>query len=667
MEIRQVDRIGELLVKDGDLTPFQLQKALQIQKESRERVLLGEIAARCGYVHRKRLGRTLRKYRKGILVGKALIDAGWISDENVDFALARQADSGRKLGDILVKNGYVSERHLAEAIAEQLNLPFIIPDPRIVDPKVFRKLPPSFIRNQSVVLMSEKQGVVTAVSAEPLSEAEKDQLRSAVGSDIRFAIGPKSMVTNAIEKLLARQTIVRLSDTMEEEKAPDERRTVISEMKEIRLRKQHRVSDILDFIIYDAYERNASDINIEPDSDTLRIRFRLDGVLVHMMDLPKNLMRRLLARIKSISGLDVTGVPRNQEGRINATIAGDNVDIRVSIVNALCGENITLCLLAHQKGRLSLDRLGMHPMILQSFREVLDFPSGVILFTGPANCGKTATLYAALDYLNDGSYKIVTMENPIERTLPGVVQTRIDFQDDKAVERAFKEMLHQNPDILVVGDIRGGAVARLVMESALAGQKVFATLNATDSARAVMRLLSMGVSPYLLASSVSGILSQRLVRVLCEKCWESTVPESNMLNRFNFRGFSPDDYEFFTAKGCPECANMGFKGQSGIFEFMIISETIRRLISEEAPGTEIAAAASGASQFIPLKADGFLKALECKTSLDEVLRASPFGLESDLSQYSVETLKEALGESYDTERPSDRRDSGIFEYTKRHK
>jgi len=641
METVREAKIGELLLRESLLTPFQLQKALQIQKESRERCRLGEVISRLGYISRKRLAGILRKYHKGILMGQLLLDAGLITEEKLDIALAKQAESGKRLGEVLLELGFVMEGDLAKTLAQQLNLPYILPDARTVDRNVFRRVPPGFAESQAVIPMYEKNGVVTVVGAEPLPEAEMDHLRSAVGAKVQFAIGPASAVKSAIERLLAEQSILDFSPVIEEEPSVEER-VEISERRSLRLGGPDQTKDILDFLLFDAYERKASDVHIEALPDKLRVRYRIDGVLVPKIELPRGLLRGFLNRLKSIARLETMGRPKNQEGYFAARIGGQNVDMRVSVFNALHGENVTIKMY-RQLTVFNLDRLGIPPATLEHFKEMLKYPAGVIVLAGTGDSGKTTTLYASIEHLNDGTRKIVTMESPVERTLSDVVQTRIDNLDEAGVRDAFEEVLHQDPDIIVVGDIRGRSVAAAIMEEALAGQKVIATLNASNSVAALYRLLKMGVEPHLLASSVSMVLSQRLVRVLCEHCREMTVPESRVLDRFEFKDFSPDDYEFFASRGCEECGNAGYKGRTGIFELLLIRESVRRLIADGAAISSVLSTAVKEAQFVPMKADGFLKALDGKTTLDEVLRVCPSGVGAELGNYSIDMARRLLG------------------------
>ena len=636
-------RLGELLIQEGLLNSLQLQKALQIQKESRLPHQLGEVLSDLGFVPRRRLATVLRKFRKGTLIGQMFVQASLLSEEQLEEALRQHGATGKRLGEVVVELGFASDERVSEVLSRQLNLPFIVPDARKVDRNIFRRVPPGFIQSQCVIPMFEKDGMVTVVGAEPLSDNEMEHLRSAVGGKVTFAIGPPVAIRRVIDKLLAEQSIIDFSIVVEEPTTLAEERLEITEQKALYVRSADQIKDVLDYILFDAHERRASDIHFEALEDKIRVRYRIDGVLVPKIDLPHKFLRPLLNRIKGISKMELLGLPRNQEGRLAARIAGLEVDIRVSVFNSLYGESVTMKLFSHDTDIVRLGRIGMPSRMLERFREILRYPSGVLFLTGASDSGKTTTLYASIDFLNDNTRKIVTMESPVERTLPNVMQSRIDQADEAALGIIFGEIIRQDPDVIVVGDVRGSSLARALMEAALSGHKIIATLNSEDAVSAIFRLMEMGLPPHELGSSLSFILSERLVRKVCPNCKESVVPEQSVTLRFPFRNFEPDDYDFISGRGCVDCTNTGFSGRVGIFELLTVNETIRHLIGEKAVGSAIRRTAREETAFVPLRADGFLKAIQGLTTLDEVLRVCPYTWDPGLEDTSVEDAQDILG------------------------
>ncbi len=379
---------------------------------------------------------------------------------------------------------------------------------------------------------------------------------------------------------------------------------------------------IFNFIVFSAVKERASDIHIEPFESKVRVRYRVDGVLRHVTDLPKSISSALTTRVKALSGLDIAERRRHQDGRIEARVGNKDTDLRVSTYAALWGENVVIRILNRETSLVGLGKLGLSPFNLNRYTRILSYPAGIMLITGPTGSGKTTTLYASLIHLNDGSTKIITVEDPVEYTIEGVVQGKLDSRPDLSYEDFIKSMMRQDPDVIMIGEIRDEAGAAAAIQASLTGHKVFTSFHTDDTVAAILRLMNMGIEPFLISSTIIGIMSQRLARTLCPFCKRPAPVDESITKTFTSitQGISYGDYEFYGPVGCPECNNIGFKGRTGIHELLEINEPVREAILARKTASQIRLTARESAHFISMAEDGFYKAAKGITTLQEVLR-----------------------------------------------
>ncbi len=378
---------------------------------------------------------------------------------------------------------------------------------------------------------------------------------------------------------------------------------------------------VLNSIVYSAVQARASDIHIEPHETKVSIRYRIDGVMRHETDLPKSLAAALTTRVKVLSSLDIAERRRHQDGRIEARIADKDIDLRVSTYASLFGENIVIRLLNRETALVDIDKLGFSPLNLERYLRLLSYPSGVMLVTGPTGSGKTTTLYASLMRLRDTGIKIITVEDPIEYTIEGVVQGRLDSRPDLSYEDFIKSMMRQDPDVIMIGEIRDAAGAAAAMQASLTGHKVLTSFHTDDTVSAVLRLADMNIKPFLISSTVVGILSQRLVRTLCPHCKEPMRPEKSLVKAFtSVRLNDIEAQTFYRAVGCSRCAETGYMGRTGVHELLEITEPLKEAILERRTASRMRSIARESAHLISMAEDGFYKAAKGITTIKEVLR-----------------------------------------------
>jgi type IV pilus assembly protein PilB len=385
---------------------------------------------------------------------------------------------------------------------------------------------------------------------------------------------------------------------------------------------------VLNYLLTTAVSAGASDIHIEPLENRLRVRYRIDGILQHKTDLPLDLAPPLSSRIKVLCGLDIAERRRHQDGRIEIRVRGEEVDLRVSTYVSAYGETVVIRILHRHTSLVDLDQLGFSPAHRAGFQRILDYPSGIILITGPTGSGKTTTMYASLHYLNRLDRKIITVEDPIEYQIDGITQGRLDPKLGLTYSDFIKAMMRQDPDVLMIGEVRDKTSAEAVIQAALTGHKVFSTFHTEDTIGALLRLMDMDIETFLISSTVVCVVSQRLVRLLCVHCRKLYYPDSDLLRAFHIDPGSAAKYPFYQGRGCKHCQGSGYKGRTGIHEILVLNDPIRDAILARRPSSQIRLLARDRAHLISLREDGFYKAVQGLTALDEVLRVV-FHQESD--------------------------------------
>ncbi len=610
-------RIGDLLINEGYLTDEKLQQALDYQKTKRY-LPIGEVCIELGFLSRLNLKQVLRKYRKKIALGELLLNLGIINIDQLNDALEEQKQSHKKLGLILQEKSCISERVLVDVLSVQLGIPKISPSPELIDRKLLNAQRKEFYQRNLFLPIFMDDQVLTIVCNDPLDEEKLRQLELTLGCEIDPAICTTNEILNAINRIYSMEDAKRKPLTIG--------KNVLNPTAD------DSVVDVVNYIFSSAIEDAASDIHIEPQEFSLRIRLRVDGILIHKTDLPKSLIKSLVSRVKVLCGLDITEKRKYQDGRIEANILGDDVDLRVSTYPAIWGENIVIRILHRKSSFIGLELLGFAPRNYNHIKRILDYPSGVILVTGPTGSGKTTTLYSCLNYLNKLDKSIITIEDPVEYVIDGIVQARVERKGGGlSYMDALKSMMRQDPDVIMVGEIRDNEAAQATIQAALTGHKVFSTFHTEDTTTALLRLMDMGIDTFLISSTVVSVISQRLVRTICSACKEERQPDPELLQTFRVSNLPVDQALFHAGRGCIQCNHTGYKGRTGIHELLLVNDQIRQALLDREPSSFIRKIAIESGGLVTLKEDGFYKAVKGMTTLEEIMRVVYLAESSDLA------------------------------------
>jgi general secretion pathway protein E len=551
------------------------------------------------------------------LLGEVLADRVSLDPAHIERALRLQEDSGERLGGLLVRLGLIAERDLADALAEQLGLDVVglkeYPDAPVAEDRIS----PEFLQRALAVPLSEDAETLSVALADPLDSYTVEALRMATGRRIVSRVGVISEIESAIRALYREG-----SSAMDEaagglaEGNDDED---IEHLKD--LASEAPVVRLVNLLISRALEARASDIHIEPFDRLLKVRFRVDGVLREVEAPPVRSTAAVVSRVKIMARLNIAERRLPQDGRIQLRVAGREIDLRVSTVPTMHGESVVMRILDQGRVPLDFESLGYRGEALRAFRAMLDRPHGVILLTGPTGSGKTTTLYAALQILNSVERKILTVEDPVEYQLEGINQIQVRPSIGLTFAGALRSILRQDPDVVMIGEMRDLETARIAVQAALTGHKVFSTLHTNDASSSVTRLLDMGVEDYLLTSTINGIVAQRLVRTLCAHC-KAPVECPPELERFlAARGMQRPDHLVYDAAGCERCEGTGFRGRTGILELLVMSDPVRRAILEHGDAEAIREAAM-TQGMRSMRDDGIAKVLAGLTRLEEVERVT---------------------------------------------
>ena len=491
------------------------------------------------------------------------------------------------------------------------------------EPVVLEKLSAKFMKQSKFVPLSVNEQTLRIAMADPADFWTIDALKQGVGLDVEVVAGTEADVVEAVERLYGAGTqslemiieeagrdIFEITDTGKED--VDQLRDLASEAPIIRL---------VNRLILKALEFRASDIHFEPFEDQFKVRFRVDGVLHEIESPPKRLQAAILSRIKIMADLDIAERRLPQDGRIKLKIASRDIDFRVSTIPTLFGESLVMRVLDREMLILDLEKIGFPPHLLTEYMKLIRQPYGMILVTGPTGSGKTSTLYTSLAKINSPENKIITLEDPVEYYLKGVNQIQVNPKIGMSFANGLRSIVRQDPDIILVGEIRDKETAEIAIQSALTGHLLFSTLHTNDAVGAISRLLDMGVEGFLLSSTLLGILAQRLVRVICENCKQAVTPDEKHLNAMGLSAKDIEGVEFFVGQGCDECRNTGFSGRTALFEYLAIDSDIRNEISKRSD-TETIKEKALAKGLVTLRQNGWEKVKSGVTTLSEVLRVT---------------------------------------------
>lgn len=555
-------------------------------------------------------------------LAETLIEIGLLTPEQIREAQEEEKRAGLPLRKAIVQKGFIAEEDLISFMANALNLPQIELGNYIIDPKIIGLVPEGLARKHQTIPVLKIANTLTCAMFDPLNIFAIDELRNVTGFDIEPAVATEKEIKKALDEYYgARGSIEDIIQTIDEE------RLGLKEGQELDLKKLQEVSGeppvirLVNLMIMHAVSEAASDIHLEPEEDCLRVRCRVDGILHDRPALPKYLQSAIVSRIKVLANLNIAERRAAQDGRFQMKMESRAIDIRVSVMPTIYGENVVMRLLDRSSAVLSLSQLGFSFEVLEKYQKLIYRPYGIILVTGPTGSGKTTTLYASLHIINSGEKNIVTIEDPVEYHLAGVRQVQIDSKAGISFANGLRSILRQDPDIIMVGEIRDRETAEIAVQAALTGHLVLATLHTNEAPGAVTRLVDMGLEPFLISSSLAGVLAQRLVRAICKDCKEEYVPSQEVLGDIGYDTRQGSEIKFYRGKGCPKCLNTGYKGRIGIFELMLADDKIRNLITARAPLDEIKKQAQ-ISGMVSLKNDGIQKVKEGLTTAEEVLRVT---------------------------------------------
>ncbi|CAN2039002.1 Secretion system protein E [Candidatus Magnetomoraceae bacterium gMMP-15] len=603
---KKLSKIGEvvsLLIKEGHLTHKQVKYAARVRsKLSTSRPLL-DIIKELKYITEEQISKVLYANRVSMRIGSLLVELGYISEADLEAAFNIQAQEipKKRLGEVLVKHNFMSEHKMLEVLSMQLGFPYIEPEFIEIDRKLFHKGPIKWYEIHNFIPIRMEGNEVLIAFADPMDKNNFEAAKNIFGTAINQAIASKDSIREAIKQS---QRGIRTKQS-----------TMISE---------DSVVGIVNSIIVAAVEGEASDIHIEPMVDRLRVRFRQDGVLVPFKNYPVDIIPPLTSRMKIMCKADIAEKRRHQDGRIFFEYADMELDLRVSFYVTVHGEKIVLRLLNRHGKLLDIKEIGMLPRMLTRFKEeVLERPSGVVMITGPTGSGKTSTVYSCINYLNNPNTSIITAEDPVEYVIDGISQCSINPKINLTYEETLRHIVRQDPDIVVIGEIRDNFSAEIAVQAALTGHKVLTTFHTEDSIGGLIRLLNMEVEAFLISSTVVSVVAQRLLRKICPFC---SAPYEPNLSELRQLGYSPKDIidgDFQKGKGCSHCKFTGYKGRLAVFELLVVDEPVRDALLNKKTSYEIRKISMESSGLMTLMEDGIVKAATGITSIEEILRCLP--------------------------------------------
>ncbi|MFU2158564.1 GspE/PulE family protein [Caldisericum sp. AR60] len=553
----------------------------------------------------------------GEKIGEILIKKGIINRETLEKYLSVQNVTKEPLLKILMDNGVIDEVQQAQLLAEQWGFDFVDLTKYPVEKEVLKYTDPEKAKSFGFFVFKKEGPVYHVAISDPTNIDTVDYVRAVYGTNVKFYVTPKSAIIQTIEKYYELENVVKKA---EEEFTDVEVVETVEENDLSRLRmlgEDAPVVRLVNSIISQAIVEGASDIHVEPMEDSVRVRYRIDGILHEKQRLPKKIQAGVIARFKIISNMDIAERRIPQDGRISLKFEGRPVDFRVSSLPSIFGEKIVLRILDKTSAIKPLEQLGFSEENLKKFEKIITQPYGMILISGPTGSGKTTTLYSILNRLNTPTKNIITVEDPVEYQLKGINQVQVNEKAGLTFANALRSILRQDPNIILIGEIRDKETAQIAIEAALTGHLVLSTIHTNDSASIPTRLIDMGIEPFLVASSLIGATAQRLVRKICPKCKESFIPSKDVLEHLGFEVH--EGVNFYKGTGCDFCNNTGYKGRISISEILPITPEIQRLILKRASSKEILAEAKRLGMKTLLD-DALMKAAEGITTLEEVMR-----------------------------------------------
>ncbi len=558
-------------------------------------------------------------------LGRILKEMKLVTESQIQEALAIQKERGGAIGSILVSLNYITDNELLLALGAQSGMEVVDLDNMEIKPEIIERVSPSIATVYKVIPVRFENGVLTLALADPLNVKVLDDLRFLLDCELKGAVSNEDAVNRALDKYYAGESdsVEDLLSELEDQDAIIDFSTSTSESIDLEsleeLSNLAPVRKLLNLVLLQAIKDKSSDIHFEPFEDEFKIRYRIDGVLYEMVPPPQHLALAITSRIKVMSNLDIAERRMPQDGRVELNISGNPVDLRISVLPTMFGESVVMSVLDRSVVALDINRLGFRDDDMPAVRSLIDLPHGIILVTGPTGSGKTTTLYSALNELNDISVKIITTEDPVEYDLYGIIQVQIDADIGRTFAACLRSILRQDPDVILVGEIRDLETAQIAIQASLTGHLVFSTLHTNDSPSTITRLLDMGVEAFLLTSTLEGVISQRLVRRICESCKESYEPTDEMLMELNLTQEDIKGKQFFYGRGCDACNNTGYRSRMALYEIMLMDDDLREMVMK-GESTQAVREMAVRKGMRALRESGMLAIYDGATTIEEVVR-----------------------------------------------
>ncbi len=623
---RRRKKIGEILLAQGLINQDVLDHAMEEHK--RTGTSLGTVLVMMGHINQDTLesvlGLQLELSGQRKRLGEILVDQGFLTDAQIGQALDEQKRTGKQLGKVLVEKGFIEENKLLDVISAQIDVQRVILENINLDPAIVKLVPQEMARSYKVVPIFERDNILTVAMADPSNLRTLDHIKFKTGRDVEPMLATEKEILTALDRAYAAgggnlqelfqgligddKELELVKNQVEDEQLADE--------------EGRQVVKIVNIIINEAVAAGASDIHLEPQENHLRLRYRIDGDLIEKPNIPAKLMSQIISRLKVLASMDIAEKRKPLDGRFTIKHNGKEVDLRVSSFPTMLrqrgvSEKIVMRILDPNANNIPLEKMGFQPRMYEIFEEMINMPDGIILVTGPTGSGKSSTLYSCVRKVLSPEVNIVTMEDPVEMNIPGVSQGQINNMAGFTFAAGIRAILRQDPDIIMLGEMRDKETAEMAVQAALTGHLVFSTLHTNDSAGAFTRLLDMGLEPFLVSSCVKGVLAQRLVRRICPKCREEKIYPDDTLIRIGIRPGT----RFFHGRGCKNCQGSGYRGRLGIFELMAPDENVRSMVLAR-ESSDVIKNYAKTKGMITLRRDGLEKALQGLTTIEQVIAAS---------------------------------------------
>lgn len=614
--------IGKFFVDAGLLTEDQVQVILHDQKGSGADLTFGEIAVRLNFITNRQRLAIGQQFEVQSALSRFHREAIWIPENMMLKALTDLVEDPSFAGRGVSGTHYFTDEEWMEALQDQQKKFGKPPIIYMINKRILERIEEKTIGKSSFPVNNEA-APSTVITVGPVNLRAVGDVRETMGSQ------PQHVAAEEEVRGLCRAIYTkRRSQHQEEISEATSKHIVVGDTGMAGIEEDRTVVDGFNSLLLIGARRGATDLHMEPMDHKLRIRYRIDGTLRHFCDLPIEMHPRIVSRIKVLCGLDITDKRHHQDGKIRATILGEEIDLRISTYASILGEKTVIRYLP-KVSENRVDQVGLAPRSLDKYLDIVESPSGVILITGPTGCGKTTTLYASIKHLNTLARNIITVEDPVEYTLPGVAQCAVNPKIGVDYLGSLKAILRQDPDVVILGEIRDSESAEAAVQAGLTGHLVFSTFHTDDSTSALLRLMDMGIETFLISSTVVSVVSQRLIRLICPFCREPYTPPAPLFDVFQIRDFNPREFDFYHGVGCEECNFTGFRGRVGIFEILKLNDPVRDAILKRRTSMEIRDIARRTVDLVSMREDGLYKAIKGLTTPEEILR-SVYHSETDL-------------------------------------